>query len=151
MSEMTFRVSPSGARRFPLSFRIEFMRQWDECVEHGSKVRLMRQYNLTTSTVERWRKARDQGELTAAMVAASEGSRARMDNRDRSELARLRLENKTLKARVEKSEAAQEILGKAFELLKGINESSSQDEQLIPPALMSADEYANWLKREQLS
>ena len=68
---------------------------------------------------------------------------------DRAELARLRVENERLRRQVVQAEAAQDILGKAFELLQGINESSDSDPQ-IPPALMSAAEYADWLKRTKL-
>ena len=68
---------------------------------------------------------------------------------DRAELARLRLENERLRRKVVQAEAAQDILGKAFELLQGITESSNNDPQ-IPLALMSATEYAEWLKRRKL-
>ena len=74
-----------------------------------------------------------------------------MDSRDRAELARLRRENEHLKAKVAQAETAQDILGKAFELLQGITKSSSTDPSAIPPALMSASEYAQWLEREKLS
>jgi len=73
-----------------------------------------------------------------------------MESRDRAELVRLRLENEALKKKVAQSEAAQQILGKAFELLEGITTSSENTAQ-IPPSLMSADEYAQWLKRHRLS
>jgi hypothetical protein len=74
-----------------------------------------------------------------------------MDSRDRAELARLRRENTRLKAQVEQAETAQEILGKAFELLQGITKRSNEDPSAIPPALMSASEYAQWLEQEKLS
>jgi hypothetical protein len=74
-----------------------------------------------------------------------------MDGRDRAELARLRKENEALKKKVAQSEAAQQILGKAFELLEGITTSSTEENTPIPPALMSADEYKKWLQRRRLS
>ena len=74
-----------------------------------------------------------------------------MENRDRAELARLRAENEILRKKVAQSEAAQQILGKAFELLEGITTSSDEEHTSIPPALMSADDYATWLKRRNLS
>lgn len=141
----------SGSRSYPLSFRVEVLRRWDECVERGSKARLLREFDLASTTVDRWRQARARGELTASMVAAAERSPRRMDSRDRAELARLRQENEALKKKVAQSEAAQEILGKAFELLEGITTSSTEESTSIPPALMSADEYAAWLKKHRLS
>ena len=141
-----------GGRTFPLAFRIEFVRQWHEAVERGAKTALLREYNLTRRTVDPWLRAYAEGGYTTSMVAASEGSKRKMDNRDRAELARLRKENERLKKKVAKSEAAQEILGKAFELLSGITESSNDEEKdTIPPALMSASEYSQWLARNKLS
>lgn len=151
MNELVIGQTSSGGRSFPLAFRIEFLRRWDEGIERGAKTRLLREHALGRSTVERWLKARDSGELTASMVAAAERSPRRMDSRDRAELARLRKENEALKKKVAQSEAAQQILGKAFELLEGITASSNQEENTIPPALMSADEYARWLKQHRLS
>lgn len=151
MNELVIGRSANGARSFPLAFRVEFLRRWDECVEHGAKTRLLREFALTANTVRRWRDARERGDWTASMVARAERSPARMDGRDRAELARLRKENEALKKKVAQSEAAQQILGKAFELLEGITTSSTEENTPIPPALMSADEYKKWLQRRRLS
>ena len=151
MSDLVIGRTSTGGRSFPLAFRVEYLRRWDECFERGSKVRLMREFSVEKSTVDRWLKARDAGELTASMVATAERSPRRMESRDRAELARLRAENEALKKKVAQSEAAQQILGKAFELLEGITESSTTERAPIPPALLSADEYAAWLKRRRLS
>lgn len=151
MSEIVIGRTSTGGRSFPLAFRIEFLRRWDECVERGSKTRLLRESGLASSTVERWLSARDRGELTASMVATAERSPHRMESRDRAEMARLRKENEVLKQKVAQSEAAQQILGKAFELLEGITTSSTPEDTAIPPALMSADDYTAWLKRRRLS
>ena len=151
MNELVIGRTSSGGRSFPLAFRVEYLRRWDECVERGAKVRLLREFDLAKSTVERWLKARDGGELAASMVATAERSPRRMESRDRAELARLRTENEALKKKVAQSEAAHQILGKAFELLEGITTGSNEEQATIPPALMSADEYATWLRRRRLS
>lgn len=143
--------TPTGRRAFPLEFRVEFLRQWDGCVEWGAKARLLREHAVSSSTVERWLAARERGDWERSMVAAAERAPDRMDSQDRAELARLRRENEALKEKVARSEAAQEILGKAFELLEGINKSSAQDPAQIPPSLMSAEQYAQWLKQHRLS
>lgn len=142
---------PTGRRSFPIAFRIEVLRRWDECTEHGAKTRLLRELNLSKNHVTAWLRARESGQYTQAMVAAAGKSRNWMDSRDRAELARLRRENTRLKAQVEQAETAQEILGKAFELLQGITKRSNEDPSAIPPALMSASEYAQWLEQEKLS
>ncbi|OZF08903.1 hypothetical protein CH300_03010 [Rhodococcus sp. 15-1154-1] len=143
--------TPTGGRAFPLGFRVEFLRQWDECVERGAKTALLREHNLTQNTVKRWIHARDNGEWTTAMVDAANASKNAMTNRERAELARLRRENDQLKKKVEQSEAVQEILGKAYELLEGMHTSSQDEGTDIPISLMSATEYAEWLRRNRLS
>jgi uncharacterized protein involved in type VI secretion and phage assembly len=141
----------TGARRFPVAFRVEFVRLWREAVERGAKARLLREYNLTGPTVSRWLAAHERGEYVESMVAASERSGRAVDSRDRAELARLRADNERLRARVAKSEAAQAILGKAFELLSAIDESSDLQGESIPTALTNAQQYAAWLERNRLS
>ena len=151
MIDVQIARSQSGRRMFPLAFRVEFLRQWDEAVEHGAKARLMREFNLSQASVRVWLRARDRGAFEASMVMASGKSRAVVSNEDRAELARLRLENQQLRRKVEQSEAVQEILGKAFELLDGITKGSPPPQPQIPISLMSAQEYADWLQTNSLS
>jgi len=144
-------LSRAGQRSFPIGYRLEFLREWDACHERGAKARLLRENDLTQATVRRWIRSRDRGELEESMTKASkrDGSSA---SAERAELARLRVENERLRRQVVQAEAAQDVLGKAFELLQGINESSQTDQDpQIPLALMSATEYAAWLQRHKLS
>ncbi|WP_421098119.1 hypothetical protein, partial [Rhodococcus sp. As11] len=141
----------TGKRAFSLAYKIEFLRQWDQCIEVGAKTRLLRETNLDYATITRWIHARDSGDLEASMVTAADKSRGRVDSRDRAELAKLRKENERLREKVAQGDAAVEILGKAFELLQGITKSSTDEDPQIPPSLMSAREYAQWLERRGLS
>lgn len=142
-------LTPTGRRSFSIGYRLEFLRAWDGCHERGAKTRLLRENNLSRETALRWIEARYRGELEESMTKASKPGRSSASV-DRAELARLRMENQRLRRQVVQAEAAQDILGKAFELLRGITESSNSDPQ-IPPTLMSATEYADWLKRFRLS
>lgn len=151
MIDIAIGRTPTGARSFPLGFRVEFLRQWDQCHTRGSRTALLRQYDLSGNTVKRWIDARENGEWTTSMVNTSDASRNAMTNRERAELARLRRENEQLKKKVEQSEAVQEILGKAYELLEGMHTSSQDDSNDIPISLMNATEYADWLRRNRLS
>lgn len=142
----------SGRRQFPVAFRIEFLKQWRQAVERGAKVRLLRQYNLDHKTVGRWVDADKCGDLTASMTAMAERAPRRVASQDRATIARQNVRIAELEKKVAQAEAAVEILGKAYELLEEITTSSGLDETaLIPRALMSADEYTDWLRRHKLS
>lgn len=101
--------------------------------------------------LDRWIAARDRGELTASMVSASKKSRNHVKNEERAELARLRIENEKLRKKVADAEAAQAILGKAFGLLESVTKSPTEIPDEIPPALMTLEQYEQWLKRQKLS
>lgn len=146
--------TPRGQRSYPLGFKIEFLQLWDAAVsERGARSRLLREYRVSSTTVREWRRARDRGDFEAAMVSAAQKSRGsrRVDAQQRAELARLRSENERLKKKVKQAEAVQEIMGKAIELMEGITKSSADEEESIPPALMSAEQYRQWLERKALS
>lgn len=140
-------LTSTGRRTFSIGFRLEFLREWDGCIERGARTRLLREHSLDHNTVKRWIVAREHGDLEESMTqAAKDPARSA----ERAELARLRIENEQLRAKVVQSEAVQQILGKAYELLEGIT-TSSTPQTPIPPALLSADEYANWLTQHKLS
>ncbi|MCR8693743.1 hypothetical protein [Rhodococcus rhodochrous] len=134
-----------------MAFKYDIVRQWDQCVERGAKIRLLREHNLDPNTVRAWVRARDEGHFSQAMLKAAERSKARMNSQERAELGMLRKKVEQLEAKVAQAEAAQDILGKAFELLQGINKTSIDDPSSVPTALMSADEYLRWLGRNNMS
>lgn len=141
----------TGRRSFPVAFRIEFLAAWDECVEHGDKARLLREHRLDKKTVQRWLDARTEGRFEdKAMQAAMSNEPRRTHSQDRAALERALRENERLKAKLRDAELAQEIMGKAAELLKGIDLSSPDPQTQIPPVLMSQDQYGAWLKRKRL-
>lgn len=69
---------------------------------------------------------------------------------DRAALERALRENERLKDQLREAELAQEIMGKAAELLQGIDLSSPDPKTQIPPVLMSQEQYDAWLKRKRL-
>ncbi|RUP39384.1 MAG: hypothetical protein EKK60_07225 [Gordonia sp. (in: high G+C Gram-positive bacteria)] len=138
-------TSPSGRRSYSREYRIEFLQQWDQCVDFGSKSRLLRANKVDNATARAWVAARDRGDMEASMVKASKKSRDHAINVTRSELVKLRAENERLRKKVAQAEAAQEILGKAFGLLEAVNQSPNEDPIQIPPALMTLDQYKQWL------
>ena len=92
-------LTPTGLRRFPIGFRLEFLREWDACLERGAKTRLLRENDLTWATVKRWIEARRRGELEESMTKAAKAGKSSASV-DRAELARLRVENERLRRQV---------------------------------------------------
>lgn len=142
----------AGNRSFTLEYKLAFLREWDAAVgEVGARSRMLRERNLSRSTVGRWLDARKKGQFTESMVksATSANSSKRLSEM-RAEAAAWKARAEAAEAKAAQAEAAQEILGKAFELLEGINNSTTPEPQ-IPPALLSAEEYKQYLQRLHLS
>ncbi|MDN5746474.1 MAG: hypothetical protein L0H31_15340 [Nocardioidaceae bacterium] len=110
----------------------------------------MREHKLAKATVKRWLDSRDLGEFEASVGAAMTKGSDRTHSQDRAALAKALEENERLSAKLRQAEITQEILGKAYELLHGINQSSTTPDPTIPPALMSAEQYAAWLRSKRL-
>lgn len=123
-------------RTFTKAYKARVLAAYDALPE-GSPERgaLLRTEKLYHSHIEHWRKQRDEGTL-----AATSGKPARSPEAE--ELARLKAENKKLKAEAAKLESSNEklagelnktksaldIAGKAFALLQDISSSADSDE-----------------------
>jgi transposase len=116
-------------RTFTAAYKARILASFDALPE-GSPERgaLLRQERLYHSHIEYWRKQQESGTLrSSAGKPAKDGESA--------ELARLRAENKKLKARNErlagelgKTKTALDIAGKAFALLEDISNSADSGE-----------------------
>jgi transposase len=116
-------------RTFTAVYKARILAAFDALPE-GSPERgaLLRQERLYHSHIEYWRKQQESGTLrSSAGKPAKDGESA--------ELARLRAENKKLKARNErlagelgKTKTALDIAGKAFALLEDISNSADSGE-----------------------
>lgn len=115
-------------RTFTQAYKARILAAFDALPE-GSLERgaLLRKERLYHSHIEHWRKQAENGTL-----AASTGKPAR--SAETGELARLRAENKKLKAANEKlsgelgkTKTALDIAGKAFALLQDISSSADSD------------------------
>lgn len=143
--------SASGRQRYSLEFQLQFLQAWDEASgTRGAQTRLARQYGIDRTVVRVWLEKRESGFYEEAMVAEASKPKSwrQTTNEARAENARLKLENERLKKKVAQAEAAQEIMGKAYELLEGVTTGSEpKPEDQIPPALMSSEQYRQWLSR----
>ena len=116
-------------RTFTAAYKARILAEYD-ALPDGSPGRgeLMRRERLYHSHIEHWRAQRDKGTLPATT------GRPAPKSAEAEELARLRAENKKLKARnsrlesdLGKTRTALDIAGKAFALLEGISGSADSD------------------------
>ena len=112
-------------RTFTAAYKARILAAYDALPE-GSPERgaLMRRERLYHSHIEHWRKQQENGTLASSAGKPASGAES-------EELARLRAENKKLKARNErlagelgKTRTALDIAGKAFALLEDISNSA---------------------------
>ena len=144
-------MTETGRRTYPLAYKLEFMAAWDECVGHGDKARLLRENGLDATTVHPWLKDRAVGKYNESLLGEALNSEPkRTHSQDRAELARFVAVNERLKVKLREAELAQEIMGKASELMKGIDLSSPDPLTSIPPLVMSQDQFDAWLARKRL-
>ena len=144
-------MTETGRRTYPLAYKLEFMAAWDECVGHGDKARLLRENGLDATTVHPWLKDRAAGKYNESLLGEALNSEPkRTHSQDRAELARVVAENERLKVKLREAELAQEIMGKASELMKGIDLGSPDPLTSIPPLVMSQDQFDAWLARKRL-
>lgn len=135
-------LTPSGKRSFTIAEKLQFVREYEACVERGSKAALLRRWNLRAGVGRKWVIAAREGRLGPAAPA----KRLSMGSRERARLVALERENERLRAKVAAAENALDILGKAHELLDGTLKSSLEQDE-VPVSLMSAQEYQAWLTR----
>lgn len=138
-------LTPSGKRSFTNAEKLEFVREYDACVEHGSKVALLRRWKLNAEVGRKWVIAAREGRLGPAAPA----KRLNMASRERARLVALERENEQLRSKVAAAENALEIMGKAHELLEGTLKSSVEQDE-VPVSLMSGPEYQAWLARYKI-
>lgn len=141
-------VMGASRRSFSNEEKLEFVRLYQAAAGiRGERVKLLRQYNLAGTTVRPWLKAAEEGRLGPG--AKPPGEKA-VDTRDRARLARLEQENTRLRRQLEQAEAVMAIMGKAHELLQDTM-NAPDPQEAIPPALMSLQEYQQWLQRYRIS
>jgi hypothetical protein len=118
----------AARRTFTAAYKARILAEFDALPEGSSgRGALLRKERLYHSHIEHWRKQQESGSLS------SSGNPAR--DAESAELARLRAENKKLKARNDrlagelgKTKAALDIAGKAFALLEDISNSADSGE-----------------------
>jgi transposase-like protein len=117
-------------RTFTAAYKLRMIEEY-EAAEHGEKGALLRREGLYDSSIQKWRRQRDNGELTASGAG---GPAKKEKSAEQAELERLRKENaKILREKdrmarkLQQTEAALEIVGKWYALLEMMSESADSE------------------------
>ncbi len=110
-------VVPMAKRRqFTTEEKLCILEEADACAEPGEIGALVRREGIYSSYLSRWRRARDEGQLTA-LSPQQRGPKPATDAALVREVARLQRENKRLQKRLEQAETIIEVQKKLSQLL----------------------------------
>ena len=117
-------VPMANRRRFTAEEKLHIVEEADACIEPGEVGALVRREGIYSSYLSRWRKARDDGELTA-LGPQRRGPKPVTDVAVAREVARLRRENERLRKRLVQAETIIEVQKKLSQLL-GLSSEGSE-------------------------
>ena len=116
-------VVPRAKRRqFTAKYKLRIVEEADACTEPGEIGALLRREGLYSSHLSKWRQLRQDGQLQA-LSAKKRGRKAQ--DPSVAELAKLRRENKRLRARLEQAEMIIEVQKKLSQIL-GLTPTESE-------------------------
>jgi transposase len=115
------RASRPKRRTFTWEYKMHMLDQYESASTPQERNALLRREGLYTAAISEWRRARD----NAAPAPVPERNPGRPTRSPESaEVERLRKENEKLAAKLARTEAALEIMGKAHALLEMLSESA---------------------------
>jgi transposase-like protein len=134
MMEFVIPTRLSNRHQFTTAQKLAVLDEFDRCLERGSKVQLARAVGVRTATISGWFNDREAGILSSRSDMI-EGNHVAEDQRlrvgDKKLLRQLQKENDVLRAKLAKSEAAVDILGKASALLAAMAESAAATDPVL--------------------
>ena len=116
---------PRRRRAFSASEKLAHLSAYEAACEHGDGGGYLRREGLYSSLISEWRKQRDVGVL----AGKAPGEKVGRLSAEQAEIARLTRENARLSKRLDTTEAALDIMGKAHALLESLSERADSDEQ----------------------
>lgn len=116
---------PRRRRAFSASEKLAHLRAYEAACEHGDGGGYLRREGLYSSLISEWRKQRDAG----ALAGKAPGEKVGRLSAEQAEIARLTRENARLSKRLDTTEAALDIMGKAHALLESLSERADSDEK----------------------
>jgi transposase-like protein len=115
-------------RHFPAEYKLRILAEYDAAPQ-GEKGAILRREGLYDSSIQNWRKQRDQGALKGLSGELPSGSDEAVEERakEKARLAKLERENTRLTKKLAQTEAALEIVGKWQALLEMMSESADSE------------------------
>ena len=109
-------VPVAKRRQFTTEEKLCMLKEADACTEPGEIGALVRREGIYSSYLSRWRRAREEGQLTA-LSPRQRGRKPATDAALAREVARLRRENERLQKRLGQAETIIEVQKKLSQLL----------------------------------
>ncbi|MGM0929813.1 MAG: transposase [Actinomycetota bacterium] len=139
-------VRSSNKAQFSTEQKLAILDEYDKCLERGSKAALARAVGMNANTLRDWHLDREAGRLTSRSDNLKEKSlNHRITAGEKRRLHHLEQENEILRAKLAKSEAAVETLGKASALLDAMAKSAAATDPKLPE---QAQGRPPWLNRQ---
>jgi transposase len=115
---------PRRRRVFTAPEKLAHLGAYEQACEQGDGGGYLRREGLYSSLISEWRKQRDAGVL----AGRKPGEKVGKLSPEQAEIARLTRENTRLNKRLNTTEAALDIMGKAHALLESLSERADSDE-----------------------
>jgi transposase-like protein len=116
---------PRRRRAFTVSEKLAHLSAYEAACEQGEGGGYLRREGLYSSLISEWRKQRDAGVL----AGKKPGEKVGKLSAEQAEIARLTRENARLNKRLNTTETALDIMGKAHALLESLSERADSDEK----------------------
>lgn len=116
---------PRRRRAFTAPEKLAHLSAYEAACEDGDGGGYLRREGLYSSLISEWRKQRDAGVLAGKTPDKKVGRLSA----EQAEIARLTRENARLNKRLDTTEAALDIMGKAHALLESLSERADCDEK----------------------
>lgn len=115
-------------RHFSADYKRRIVEEYD-AAPPGEKGAILRREGLYDSSIQLWRRQRDEGALAglSGHKAPANDETARQRAKEKAERAKLERENARLKKKLAQTEAALEIMGKWHALLETMSESADSE------------------------
>ena len=139
-------VRTSKKAHFSTEQKLAILDEYDKCLERGSKAALARTLGMNANTIRDWYLDREAGRLKSRSDnLKGKALDQHINAGEKRRLKHLEHENEVLRAKLAKSEAAVEILGKASALLDAMAKSAAATEPKLP---QQDPERPAWLNRK---